>query len=463
MTCKMADADNPPRVQSVPEKCRERYADLRKKFKDRFGQNPVFYARSPGRVNLIGEHIDYSGYAVLPMAIEQDIVFAVAPTTDGSIVLANIKPDYKEFSCTVNDITISKTDPKWHNYILCGIKGTMEHMGADTALGFNAVVDGSIPRSAGLSSSSALVCCAAITMNHVNDWKLSLKQLAELTASCERYIGTEGGGMDQAISLMASSGMAKLIKFDPLETENVQLPPDASFLISNSLAEHNKAASSEFNTRVVECRLAAQVLAKLKGLPWREVRRLRDIQEKLGMELEDMVELVKNTLKTSEYTKDEVLQILEVTSDDLASTSLSQNTLGVTSFQLYKRAVHVFAEASRVFQFKKLCDTRPPDVLTKLGALIDASQQSLKDLYECTHPETDMLVEVCKSSGVVGCRMVGAGWGGCVVSLVNNEKTGPLFSAIRDKYFTPNPAKAPHVAEAHFATQPGPGAMIYVD
>ncbi|KAL8587492.1 hypothetical protein ACOMHN_000898 [Nucella lapillus] len=456
-------ADNPPRTQQVPEKERARYDALSKKFKNCFGHDPVFYARSPGRVNLIGEHIDYSGYAVLPMAIEQDFVFAVSPNSEGKIVLVNIKPEYKEFSVAVKDISISKTDPQWFNYAMCGVKGTLEQVGAPKVVGFNAVVDGRIPRSAGLSSSSALVCCAAITMSHVNDWKLSLKQLAELTARCERYIGTEGGGMDQAISLTANAGMAKLIKFDPLVTEDVQLPPEASFLISNSLAEHNKAASSEFNTRVVECRLAAQILAKSGNVAWREVRRLRDLQYQLKLDLEDMAELVKGELQQEDYSKDQVCQVLEVTPEELASTSLCQNTLDVTSFQLYNRALHVFTEARRVLQFKKLCDERPPDVLSQLGKLLDGSQDSLKNLYQCTHPETDALVHDCKGCGVVGSRMVGAGWGGCVVSLVDAQQTDTLLTKIRDKYFLPNPAKAPHVAEAHFATQPGPGAMIYVD
>ncbi|KAL8569623.1 hypothetical protein ACOMHN_057190 [Nucella lapillus] len=111
------------------------------KFKNRFGHDPVFYARSPGRVNLIGEHIDYSGYAVLPMAIEQDFVFAVSPNSEGKIVLVNIKPEYKEFSVAVKDISISKTDPQWFNYAMCGVKGTLEQVGAPKVVGFNAVVE----------------------------------------------------------------------------------------------------------------------------------------------------------------------------------------------------------------------------------------------------------------------------------------------------------------------------------
>ncbi|KAK7116531.1 hypothetical protein V1264_002198 [Littorina saxatilis] len=388
-------ADNPPRVRKLLEAEHERYADLRQKFKDRYGHDPVFYARSPGRVNLIGEHIDYCGYAVLPMAVEQDIVLAVSNNAE-NIILANTDPAFEEMSCKAADVTIDKSDRRWHNYALCGIKGVMEHAGQTSAKGFNALVVGRIPKSAGLSSSSALVCCAALAMAHVNGWKFTMRELSELTAKCERYIGTEGGGMDQAISLMAQHGMAKLIEFNPLRTTDVHLPSGAAFVVSNSLAEHNKAATSDFNTRVIECRIAMQIIAKSKGLPWRQIRRLGDLQIELGASLQNMQKMVLEELHTKPYHKDEVCKILEVTTEELAETSLSENTLEVCEFKLQDRARHVYSEASRVLQFKEMCDNPPLDALKQLGRLMDESHASCRDLYQCSHPEVDTLVQACK-------------------------------------------------------------------
>nr|KAG5703664.1 hypothetical protein BaRGS_002538 [Batillaria attramentaria] len=301
-----------------------------------------------------------------------------------------------EFTCSVENFTITKGDPQWYNYALCGVRGVMEKVGANVVKGFNAVVEGRIPRSAGLSSSSALVCAAAITMAHTNGWKLSKKTLSELCAHCERYIGTEGGGMDQAISFMANHGMAKLIEFNPLRSVDVHLPQGAAFVVSNSLVEHNKAGVSDFNIRVTECRLAAQVLAKTQGLPWREIRRLVDVQDKLEVSLEKMVILVAEKLHEEPYTKEEVCQVLEVTEEELAATSLSPSTQELTSFKLFQRATHVYSEANRVMQFKMVCEERRPDALEQLGRLMDASHASCRDMYECSHPDLDKLVKLCR-------------------------------------------------------------------
>lgn len=456
-------ADQPVPVGRVPDAESERYGKLRSTFHERFGHDPVFYVRAPGRVNLIGEHIDYCGYAVLPMAIEQDIVFAVSPNIDNEIILTNSDPLYKEFTCSVSSFTINKGDPQWFYYALCGVKGVMDKEGAHVVKGFNAVVDGRVPRSAGLSSSSALVCAAAITMAHTNGWELSKKELSELCAQCERYIGTEGGGMDQAISLMAHHGMAKLIEFNPLRSMDVHLPAGAAFVVSNSLVEHNKAGVSDFNIRVTECRLAAQVLAKSQSLLWREIRRLGDVQDKLVVSLEKMVAIVADTLHQEPYTKEELCQVLGVTEEELASTSLGPTTQKLNSFKLFQRATHVFSEANRVMQFRMICDEQHPDALHKLGKLMDGSHASCKDLYECSHPDLDNLVQICRDAGALGSRMTGAGWGGCCVSLVESSKVMTLLTKVRDKYYAPNPARASHSKEALFGTQPGGGAAIYVD
>ncbi|KAM7152028.1 N-acetylgalactosamine kinase isoform 3-T3 [Macrochelys suwanniensis] len=236
-----------------------RLLKLKKMFISKFGSAPKFYARAPGRVNLIGEHIDYCGYAVLPMAIEQDILIAVEPVKTQVVQLANTNPLYLDFSTSVNNIHVNKTKPVWHNYFLCGLKGVQEHFGLNSSTGMNCLLDGTIPPSSGLSSSSALVCCAGLVMLTANGKTLSKVELAEICTKSERYIGTEGGGMDQSISFLAEEGTAKLIEFSPLRATDVRLPSGAAFVIANSCVEMNKAATSHFNIRVMECRLATKM------------------------------------------------------------------------------------------------------------------------------------------------------------------------------------------------------------
>ncbi|XP_026058757.1 N-acetylgalactosamine kinase-like [Carassius auratus] len=137
-----------------------------------------------------GEHVDYCGYAVLPMAIEQNILAAVSVSDSKAIQLANTEPKYKDFTVSVDGISIDRDDP---------------HL-SERNPGMCCMVDGTIPASSGLSSSSALVCCAALVSTEANQKSLSKVTLAETCSQCERYIGTEGLGMDQSISFLTEEG-----------------------------------------------------------------------------------------------------------------------------------------------------------------------------------------------------------------------------------------------------------------
>ncbi|XP_064148059.1 N-acetylgalactosamine kinase isoform X4 [Loxodonta africana] len=385
-----------------------RLLKLKEMFNSKFGSIPKFYVRAPGRVNIIGEHIDYCGYSVLPIAIEQDMLIAVEPVKTHTIQLANTNSLYPDFSTSANNIQIDKTKPVWHNYFLCGFKGIQEHFGLSNLTGMNCLVDGNIPPSSGLSSSSALVCCAGlVTLTALGmslskgRYELELTQrhqveLAEICAKSERYIGTEGGGMDQSISFLAEEGTAKLIEFSPLRATDVKLPSGAVFVIANSCVEMNKAATSYFNIRVTECRLAAKLLAKYKNLPWDEVLRLEEVQARLGVSLEDMLLTTEDALHPEPYSPEEICRCLEISLEQLRTQILSPNTQDVLHFKLYQRAKHVYSEAARVLRFKNLCEEAPDNVVQLLGEIMNQSHASCRDMYECSCPELDWLVDVCR-------------------------------------------------------------------
>ncbi|XP_048418918.1 N-acetylgalactosamine kinase [Stegostoma tigrinum] len=450
----------PPPQELVLVADSERFMKLEKAFISKYGAPPAFYARAPGRVNLIGEHIDYCGYAVLPMALEQDILAAVTPTQTNLIQLANTNPVYLDYSIHVNEIHIETDKPQWHQYFLCGLKGIQEHFNI-VASGMNCVVDGTVPPSSGLSSSSALVCCAGLITMVANQKVLSKVEIAEICAKCERYIGTEGGGMDQSISFLAEKGMAKLIEFNPLRTINVKLPKGAVFVIANSCIEMNKAATAHYNIRVVECRLATKILAKAKGVKWENLLKLGDLQTELGVSLETMVSTVEQILHPEPYSRDEVCEHLGISQEELCSNVLSQNTQHVTTFKLYQRAKHVYSEARRVLQFKRICDETPANALQLLGELMNQSHISCRDMYECSCPELDQLVDICIQAGAIGSRLTGAGWGGCTVSMVPTNNLDSFLTKVQEVYYKADVQRAALHTHSLFATQPAGGATVY--
>ncbi|KAE8617825.1 hypothetical protein XENTR_v10009206 [Xenopus tropicalis] len=458
----MAASASPPTLRVHPSQ-NDRLLKLKEIFVSKYGSVPSFYARAPGRVNLIGEHIDYCGYAVLPMAIEQDILAAVQISNDQVVELSNTNLSYVDFSVNVNDIKIDKTKPLWHNYFLCGLKGIQDHFCLSSPTGMKCLVDGTIPASSGLSSSSALVCCAGLVTLIANKKSMSKVELAETCAKCERYIGTEGGGMDQSISFLAEEGTAKLIEFSPLRSTDVKLPAGAVFVIANSCVEMNKAATSHFNIRVMECRLATKVIAKAKGLDWKNLMKLGDLQAKLGVSFEDIMAVVEEILHPEPYTREEICECLGMSLEELCEKILSQNTQDVATFRLYQRAKHVYSEAARVLAFKKVCDEAPANAVHLLGDLMNQSHVSCRDMYECSCPELDQLVDICLKSGAVGSRLTGAGWGGCTVSMVPVDKLSDFLSNVQDSYYKLEDRRFALLEKSLFATNPGRGAVVLME
>ncbi|KAK9738070.1 GHMP kinases C terminal [Popillia japonica] len=352
------------------------------------------------------------------------------------------------------------------------------------------MVHGTVPPSAGLSSSSALVSAAALATAHAHKHRISKEKLANLCAECERYIGTQGGGMDQAIAFLATEGCAKAIDFSPLRCRDVVLPPGAVFVVAHSLAKLNKAATADYNCRVVECRLAAQIIAKKKGLDWINIKRLGELQIALNVDLGTLITIVKEILHEGPYSKDEVLKVLDVSAEELTKTSLTPNTTHIQEFKLRDRALHVFTgqltktsltpntthiqefklrdralhvftESLRVEKFIEECKNAPASgdtSLQVLGRLMNESHDSLRDLYECSHPRLDRLVELSREL-TFGARLTGAGWGGCAVALVPRANIDKYISTLQEKFY--DGTSAEDLSKLVFSTSPNSGACIY--
>lgn len=282
----------------------ERAQQAARGFRERFGCAPAAVARVPGRVNLLGEHVDYEGYDVLPAALAHAVAVAVGvsyrSSSNGStsikVTIANSDAEtynaVEEVTLPIDDDAETSLLPRpetprtaWTNYVLCGMLGILEHQkraGGRTPELVKVLVHGEIPAGCGLSSSSALVVAAALAFAYAVDPRdvPSRAELAEICRRAEQRVGTMGGGMDQTAACLALEGAALHISFatQPPTATPVRIPVErlgVTFVVANSMVVAEKAvdAATRFNKRVVECALATKMISRkcdLKG--WREVR-----------------------------------------------------------------------------------------------------------------------------------------------------------------------------------------------
>ncbi|XP_053617624.1 N-acetylgalactosamine kinase [Plodia interpunctella] len=491
MSCKTKETV--PIVEFVKDERVERLFGI---FVEQFQRCPLFYVRVPGRVNIIGEHIDYCGYPVLPMALEQDIIIAAATIDAPEIKIRNADSKYDDVNMEIDKICEIALEPDvtgkpfWYNYVICGIKGALEYLEmSDEKIskwkGLLILVEGDIPPASGLSSSSALVSAACLSFLHAQNASLSKTEIASLCAKCERYIGTQGGGMDQAIAFLAEKNSAQYITFNPLTACPVALPEDAAFVVAHSLAKLNKAATNDFNRRVIECRLAAKIISVLEGISQdNKIITLSEVQNILGNSLEEMVSLVNKYLSKDLYTKEDICSILKVTEPEMESSYLTSNTRHLTEFKLKQRALHVYEEAKRVEDFRNICNMSTSnknehsngsngnchrngdsndETLNILGQLMSDSHDSLRKLYECSHSNLDTLVDISKEMNIHS-RLTGAGWGGCVVALCPKNQTQDYIDFLIEKFYVKYCKIDKTKAYKHvFATTPNYGARIFTD
>ncbi|KAL3634667.1 galactokinase [Castilleja foliolosa] len=469
------------------EEAETRFNKLKSKFSELFGHAPDIYARSPGRVNLIGEHIDYEGYSVLPMAIRQDTIVAIRKVEGEKVLrIANVNSD-KYTMCTYPadpDQEVDLKNHKWGHYFICGYKGFYEYaklkaIDVGETVGLEVVVDGVVPTGSGLSSSAAFVCSSTIAIMAVVGASFPKKEIAQLTCECERHIGTQAGGMDQAISVMAQSGFAALIDFNPIRSTEVQLPAGGTFVIAHSLAESQKAvtAATNYNNRVVECRLASIVLGIKLGMNSEEaIKKVKTLSDVEGLCISfagtrsssDPVLAVKEFLKEEPYSADDIEEIIkEKLQTVFANSPYSLDVLRAAKhFKLHQRAAHVYSEAKRVYAFKDAVSSKSSDeeTLKKLGELMNDSHYSCSVLYECSCPELEELVKISRDNGALGARLTGAGWGGCAVALVKENIVPQFILKLKEQYFQSRidkgVIKKSDLGLYVFASKPSSGAAI---
>lgn len=435
-----------------------RRARLIAAFTDRFGQTPEFVVRAPGRVNLIGEHTDYNGLPVMPMAIDRDVLIAGRRRTDSVVHLDNRGP-FAERRFALDESIPPFGAGDWGNYAKAAAQGLRRHLGPALAQGADLLVDGNVPDAAGLSSSAALVVANALALLAANGIDLPFPELAELLPRAEQYVGTLGGGMDQTISLLGRAGHALRIDFRPLRHRPVPLPAGHVFVVAHSLVRADKSGGARraYNQRVAECRLAAWALGRLLA-PARsgEIVLLGDLPNVLERPPADLV-------READLLPRAPLSIDAIASTFGVAVSALRDAVDVPAdvddrFVLRSRARHVLAEADRVDAAEAALQRGD---VSAFGRLMNASHASCRDDYEISCDALEALVEKARAAGAIGARLTGAGFGGCIVALIDAARAGALIDGLDADFYRPRGGADEERPGLRFLLAPADGAGIW--
>ena len=352
------------------------------KFRSLFSSRPLV-VKSPGRINLIGEHIDYNGGSVLPAAIDKNI-YVAAQAGDGNTIRI-FAPDYNDlYETSISNI--HPTSKTWVNYPL-GVIYELKKMGADLS-GIHMVVGGDLPPGAGLSSSAATTCATAFALNEVFSLGLSRLEIAQVAQRAEQnFAGVECGLMDQFASVFGKKD--HVVKLNCRTNQHDYVPfylEDVRIVLFDTEVKH-QLASSDYNLRRRECK---------EGL--------------------DMLKL----------NCSDIIDLADVTEEMLVKFVKPQNPV------LYKRCLYVVQEMERV---KKACLAINRNDFASLGQLMFDTHTGLSQLYEVSCTECDFLVDLARQhSGILGARMMGGGFGGCTINLIESARLEETIRLVRTKY-----------------------------
>ena len=371
---------------------------IRNSFSDIYGVAPDLISAAPGRVNLIGEHVDYNDGFVLPFAIEARTYCALRIREDSRIRIASKQEEGAPYETDIASLK-PLTGPIWTRYIL-GVIWAL-----DVKSGLEILIDSEVPTGAGLSSSAALECSVAVALNEILDLDISLADLARVTQRAENeFVGVPCGIMDQSISLMGKSGHALLLDCRDLSTRQIRVDfanAGLKLLIVDTRA-HHALVDGGYAQRRAQCESVASLLG---------VKALRDLS----------------------------LSELEVARGKLPEIN-------------FKRARHVITEISRVEEAVQALEI---DDFEKFGSLMTESHISLRDDYNVSCSELDLAVDTALNEGALGARMVGGGFGGSAIALIRESDTGKVAAAI-ERSFKDNGFAAPRF----FDSLPSEGAQV---
>lgn len=375
--------------------------DLAARFLRARGARPQLF-RAPGRVNLIGEHTDYNDGFVLPAALGLGTVVAVAPRSDRLLRMESAAfSGVAEFDL---DAPAPRPRGEWTDYVR-GVAVVLERMG-NRLTGADLMIASDLPMGAGLSASASLEVATGLALAAVSDIAIDATALALLCQRAENeFVGARCGVMDQFVSCNARKGCALLLDCRSLDFRAIPVDPQATLVVCDTMVRHSIAAG-EYNLRREQCEAAAATLAGvLDG-----VTALRDVTRE---QLDEHASLLAETV--------------------------------------FRRARHVVSENARTLAAARALESGD---LAECGRLMNASHESLRDDFDVSCAELDLLVDAARRlPGVYGARMMGGGFGGCTINLVEAEAADNFAESVAETFRRATGATPPV-----FRCSPGPGA-----
>lgn len=356
---------------------------VQNQFRSRFGTDYTL-VKSPGRINLIGEHTDYNDGFVLPAAIDKVMIFALHP---------NGTEKYRFFACDKNEsveidsnTVLKRNDKQWANYLI-GAIDQLEKMGYEIG-GFDCVFGGDIPIGAGLSSSAALEGGVLYGLDIMFDLGISKLDMALLGQKVENdFVGVQCGIMDQFVNIHGKEGYALKLDCRSLEFELYPFRRSDVSIILCDTGIRRELADSEYNIRRQQCEEGVRTMQVHNP----DIENLRDV---------DFFTLNKH--------RDELDPVV------------------------YRRCKYVLEENERV---EAACDDLVNDDFESFGRRMYRSHYGLRDMFEVSCHELDILVEIAENSnGVLGARMMGGGFGGCTINLVENNAVKTFIDETKNTY-----------------------------
>jgi galactokinase len=380
----------------------EAAARVRQAFLDRFGARPEGVWAAPGRVNVIGEHTDYNGGFVLPVALPHTTRAAVARRDDGRVALASMQSAGEPVQVAVDELAPGSPGG-WAAYPAGVVAGLRERLPG----GVSVLVDSEVPAGAGLSSSAALTCSVALALRDLVAPELTPTDLVDLSRRAENdFVGAPTGILDQSASVLCEPGHALFL--DTRDRSSQQVPFDLAgaglaLLVVDSGITHDHAEGG-YGDRRRECEEAAARLG---------VEFLRDVED---------------------------VAALDVLADGTREGSV-----------LLRRARHIVTENGRVLEV--VAALRGDADPRTIGPVLTAGHESLRDDFEISVPLLDAIVEAAVGAGAHGARMVGGGFGGSAIALVEADRIDAVTDAVADRF-----AREREPAPRTFAVVPSPGA-----
>ena len=357
-------------------------AELAQHFKDLFGSPPRIFC-APGRVNLLGEHTDYNDGFVMPCAIGFSTRVAISSRPDRKLVIRS-EEFSEQFEFDLDNLPI-RGKGVWSDYVL-GVAVMLRQIGHPTP-GASLLVRGEVPIGAGLSSSAAIEVASALALMSLNGAALPLPEVAKLCQKAENvFIGARVGIMDQFVSCLGKAGHALLLDCRSLEFKLIPIPQNVRLVICNTMVKHDHA-NGAYNRRREECDEGVKLLSRW----YPKIRALRDVS---------VEQLVQHKAEIPET--------------------------------IYKRCLHVVSENQRVLEGAQYLTDGDVE---RFGALMQQSHCSLRDLYEVSCRELDVMAEIAQSlNGYCGGRMTGGGFGGCTVNIVRASDAESFAAQISERY-----------------------------